>query len=440
MFKSILNLLLIIIIAFTSSSIPLNLNLFSFPPEETVIDKSLENKKVYETDITSDKLLNPEWIEFSIVGKALSTDTDYSICLEVFRGNTLIETYKDNSIVETKNIEDKSIVHKINISKENLHLPNGYYTFKIYSDLQDFKDVAPYEFKVVYLDDSYYIPAANDVERGYMYLTLYFPDTNVMYSIPTSRKVPHTRTPLRTTINNLLMGPKEGLGLMEGSPIPNVLSLSLRNRTANINLPKDLGIYDDGSAISQCAIQSFVNSITSIEEVDKVMFLQNGRIVDTMFHGTITNEPFEPNHNPKVYLGYNNSKRILLVPVPLDPSYTGLNQDEIVKLIFNSLKTSIVNDFLHRDLMPTVPADLELLDFQIEDDTLTLDFNGYFNHSFEGRDDLQRMLIDSILYSFTSIPNINRVIFKVEGEVINKITDIDISAPMTAPKYINIEE
>ncbi len=457
MLKSFLNIFLIIVIAFSTSVIPVNKDMFnlsqdmnfSLPfknePNDVVVSGS-----EYTTNTTKEQILNPTTIEFTMLGnfnkeKALLSSSN-TIVLEVFRGDVLVKEFYNADIIHgelKENSKDNNeLTYNLDLSQNNLNLANGYYTFKIHSSLDDFSKVSPYKLDIIYLDDSKYIPAKDNVEQGYMYLTLYFPDNQVLYSIPVSRKIPHTRKTINATIENLIMGPDNSLGLNGGSPIPKVTGLWISNKTAVLNLPEDLGIYEQGSASSQSALNSFVNSITSIYGVDNVQFLQNGKEVETMFHGTYVKDPFQGNVNTQAYLGFiGNSSRVLLTPISIE-NYPGENiaSTELVSTIFTLLRTASTEDFTYNDLIPTIPQNIDLIDFEIVDKTLILNFNKAFINAYEGRDDLQSMMIDSILYSFTSMPDVSRITIKIEGEPLDSLNNIELSEAMEPPSYINIEQ
>lgn len=456
MLKFFLNIFLIIIIAFSASVIPINKDMFNISPD---IDLSLPFKDEsanivvsdpqYATDISEKQILNPTTIEFTMLGdfnkeKALLSSQN-TIALEVFRGDKLIKEFFNETLVEGDLLEENSkneLSFNLNLSQDNLNLVNGYYTFRIYSLLENFSKVEPYEIDVAYFDDSKYIPAKNDVQQGYMYLTLYFPDNQVMHSIPVSRKIPHTRRTINATIENLYLGPNSSLGLSQGSPIPKINGLWINNKTAVINLPSDLGAYDQGSASSQSTLSSFVNSITSIFGVDAVKFLENGREVDDMFHGTYVKDPFQRDNSPKAYLGYRgNSSRVLLAPISLETyGSSSSTKEALVEEIFDILKTTSINDYPFEDLIPTIAPNVDLISFEIVGRTLVLNFNDEFISAYENHEDFQHMMLDSILYSFTSIADINRISIKVEGEALKDLNGIILSEEMTPPSYINIEE
>lgn len=450
--RTIFNLFLIVIICFLASFIPLDNSYFKFPQNilpNFSLNKPAKNIEAisssYETNLNDTELYNPTNIEFTMIGNfdkgTFSLGDSHDMVLEVLNKDTLIKKFSNTEFVTGLiNASDKtySLKYSCDISRENLSLDYGHYTFKFYSTAEIFKEVTPFEISAYYLRTSKYISAKNTVEEGQTYITLYFPDKNYEYLIPISRKIPSADKSTRKVIDNLVLGPKPTLALSSGSPVPEVPKIWVRNRIANLYLPWDIGIYDQGSSASQFALNSFINTLTSVEGIDKVQFLRGGKKVKTFFHGTYVREPFEKTSSPKVYLGLEtNSSRILLVPVDIKEDTEKI--DQIVPNIFNSLKSCVVDDTHHKNLFPIVPSTIDLIDYDFNNNLLTLNLSNNFLRVYGERDDLKKMMLEGILYSFTSIPDISEVSIIVGGNKIDSFNGVDMSTPISAPKFINIE-
>ncbi len=448
--RALLNLFLVLIICFSSSVIPLNLSWFDWSEDflKTFSDNNYTKNIVYsyDTSLTGNLIYNPTNIEFIIFGRfdkdPIVLTEDHQIILEAYKGDKLIKKYVNTEIVKgLKNYDDDKLklVYTLDISQENLNLTSGYYKLKIYSTLEELSQISPYNTEVIYLSDSKYVGSKNNVEENFMYLLLYFPDKSAQYLIPVSRKVPFTRKTIRTTITNLQMGPGKSLGLAEGSPIPEVPSIWVRGGVAYLNMPRDIGKYDQGSTISQIALDTLVNSLTSIYGVEKVKFLQAGKEVESLFHGTSVDEPFTKDNSTKVYLGLEtDTKKFLLVPIRLNNRESKANT--LVHEIFSSLKSGIINDHYYEDLFATIPANVKLIDFSVEDNgILSLNLSKEFLEAYAERMDIRQMMLDSILFSFTSIPNVEKISIKVQSKEVPSFNGINITEPLKAPSFINIE-
>lgn len=452
MLRTFLNLFLIVIICFSASIMPISASLFNFQSNFftnfTLSKPSNEIETIsssYETNLNETPLYDPTNIEFIMIGEldkgSFVLGDNHDMVLEVFNNNSLVKKYINTEFVTglvSVDDVDLKIKYSFDISQENLELSSGSYNFKIYSTGEIFSNVKPYEIFVTYLSNSKYISSKDIVEDDHMYLTLYFPDKNYEYLVPVSRKIPYTNKTIRTSINNLLLGPDPLLGLSSDAPIPDVPKVRVKNKTAYLYLPNDIGKYDEDSTFSQFALNSLINTLTNIDGVDAVKFLKGGREVNTFFHGTNIKESFEKTNSPKVFLGLEtDTEKFLLAPIKVNDNNKEI--DNLVPIIFNSLKTCIVNATHHNNLLATIPDNVELLNYEYNDGKLTLNFDSNFLHAYSKRPEIQKMMIDSILYSFTSIPEINKVSIIVDGTKVDFIDNIDISQPLTAPQFINVE-
>lgn len=451
--KILCNLFLILIICFSASIMPVNVSQLDF--QQNILANFTLNKpsneieaisSSYKTDLNESPLYNPTNIEFTMIGEldkgAFILGENHDMVLKVFNNGNLVKKYVNTEFVTgLNNIDNKDnqLKYSFDISQENLRLDNGNYILKIYSTGEMFNDLSPYEISVTYLGKFTYIPARNNVEDGHMYLTLYFPDKNAEYLVPISRKVPYTNKTIGASIDNLHLGPDSSLGLASGSPIPPVSRKWIRKKTAYLDLPKDLGEYNQGSAQAICTVYSFANTLTNLNGVDKIKFLQGGKKVEDAFHGLDVNDGFEKNNSAKIYLGLQtNTQRLLLTPIEIHDENKEVNH--LVPIIFDSLKTGTVNSNHHKSLMKIIPQNVELLNFDYNDSLLTLNLNSNFQKIYSEKIDAQNALLDSILYSFTSIPNVDKVWIKVNNATINSFGGIDISKPLAAPKFINPEK
>ena len=76
----------------------------------------------------------------------------------------------------------------------------------------------------------------------------------------------------------------------------------------------------------------------------------------------------------------------------------------------------------------------------MENDTLVLDFNDSFKTAFDGDQNKRKFMVDSLIYSFTSINGVKSVRFTSEGSPVEGfIEGKDITGAMTAPSFINPE-
>lgn len=120
------------------------------------------------------------------------------------------------------------------------------------------------------------------------------------------------------------------------------------------------------------------------------------------------------NTNGIIYLLDDNNFVARLDIVYETTTTKGLIKEIIDILTINNKKSLKVRDGFY----PLIPENTKLLDFDIKDDIVTLNFsNNLLNISKE----FEEKMIEAIVYSVTSLKNINGVTIKVEDKLLEKL-------------------
>lgn len=442
MSKSIFNLFLILIICSSAMSMPMDFKLKTFSLKLPSIrlpqfEKESSSSVTYTLDINSSSLENPSSIDLQIHTEdetILSMKKqDYGFMLDIIKNDTILSTIDGTSLLnEDSTVTDHKKTLTLSLSKDDLNLSDGDYTVKLYSKSDALKNIAPININVKYFTLSKYIPAVNYVPENRMNVTLYFPDSiHNKYLVPITRFVTHNRTPLSTTLKNLKVG---SAAFNFTSPIPNISKLRVKKGVATVYLSSyslDQSIKDPTTAAF--ALDSLVHSLTSVVGVNSVKFLVDGKESDDLFYGHTTKTLFTKDDHTNVYLGLDfNKERLLLVPKPLE----NVHEDTLIPDILDELKRKVQDS----ELTPTVPKNVELLSFSRNGTILTLNFNDKLLYAYKDRLDLQRFMLDSILYSFSSIPEVEKIQILIHNKSIDSLAEIDLSGPITKPLCINPEK
>jgi hypothetical protein len=85
----------------------------------------------------------------------------------------------------------------------------------------------------------------------------------------------------------------------------------------------------------------------------------------------------------------------------------------------------VVNDYL--DKVPAVPKDAQLLDVKMEGATAVLNFNDAFRAGYGTED--EQIVIQGILSSLAQFSEVQNVLFKINGQPLESIGNIDLSEP-----------
>ena len=388
----------------------------------------------YTVDPNTIPMNNPNTITIVVTSENTSTLKNTSFILDVIQDHTTISSHKDSDfIVSQENPSNMELLLKLNISQHNLNINSGEYTLRFHTDGHNEE---PLEFSVVYTPIAPYLSAKVDIPQGDMSLTLYYPDQNHKYLIPITRFVKHDTAILRTTINNLHEG-SPILGFKDS--IPRIPKLELKGGLLTVHLADGLGKFHKNESDAAFALNTLVDSLTAVPNVDQIKFLVNGRESNDIFYGHNTSTLFTPTtNNPKIYFGLDiNKMRTLLVPIDMPPG----ENSNLYTEIFSSLQTGEIDgEASLSDLIATVPSDIKLLNVSENNQTLLLNFSKEFLYAYPDRIDLQKLMIDSILFSYTSMNKVTNVQFTVEGQIIDTFADLILTHPLSRPKYINPEK
>lgn len=451
MSKFFLNIFFIIIMGICLTVVPINIDMldfqnlsfdFSAPSSDDPTDEE-ERISVFAASIPEENYLyNP-----SILDITIKSIDDLSAFQEKLENNLVIEVYKFDSQVKALGLsdlggqisvsgsEDVSVLElNLPIDRTSVDLKTGHYIVKIKGNVEDsdlFKDL---EYKITYIDDKKYIASTNE-DNNKTLGTIYYPDKQLLYSVPVTREVSSRKnSQIRSVLNAILEGPGEDSGLNLGQAGPYIPRAYISNGILTLNAnSSDLKIYDNGSAMGVSAIDSLTKSLTALPNVDEIKFLVDGSDNGLYFHGMSIKDTFKAEKTAELYLGLSNSSQYnyLILLEFGDPS------DLRVEEIFEVLKHGEFDNVAGYDLIQTIPQNVELLDYSIEANTLSLNLSEEVLSAYNSSEDYSLLMIDSLVYSYTSFDTIDSVKILVDGRVVDDFFGINISSPMTRPNFIN---
>lgn len=434
--KVVRNVFLLMLLSITASGIPLytdsvNFNSLIAPSTNSIIlTASVEN------NLSS--LLSVE-VSLAADERTPINFNEQPLILELYAGDKLVQTI-DYSSVATINSSPAALItpeapvkFHMKLDQKKLNLSNGSYTLRIKpsSDISSIKSIVT----PIYLHTDFtYKKALQSINRNQTGLVLYFPSNEFNYLIPITRIIPFTTTPLRKTVDELLKGPDKSLGLPEGPHIPES-KLGLVRRTANVFLPEDIGLFETHSTTAGIALHSYVKSLTSIAEVENVQFYFNNRIIDIGFHDSYVKEPIAPLQGPRIFFGsITKNNRILLTPYEVGVANPSPEE------LFNMLKISGNIGFYDYSRQATVPNEVELLSHHVNNSTLTLVLNDAFAAIYKDKSSHRDLMLESILYTFTSLDGIKSVQLEIEGATDQVNHSLPLGTPLAPTRYINPEK
>lgn len=449
--KTLYNILLLIIIGIMASTYIFTLSPIDYSghvdiPELSEVASLIRLRCDEGTDLT-----NPNTIVLTLVPdneNDISMTSENLFYADIYKGDELIvSNFTDLESVSihftngTSHISrDNPMRTTLDISQDNLGLEAGSYTIVINSTVKELtEENKSIRLNVSYTDNAVYSPATNTAPENKTGITLYFSDKQKNVDndvlIPVTRFVDFDKSLNKKVIEELKKGP---LSENMSKTIGEINYTTFFDEVVYIDIPSKDTTYSENSTQSAIAYYSLLKSMYTLQnylDFSRVKFTVDNAKGTTFFHGVNIENSIPYSYNDKAYLAFRLIDRYYLTDFKV---YT-INKNDSLEI-----KAEKMFEFLKDNKMPYVKnpisEDIILQSATPSNGTLILDFNEAFTDSFEARDDLKRMMIDSLAYSFTSLKTINSISITVNGEYINDFVEgIDMSNPIYPAKYINPE-
>ncbi|MDF2675771.1 MAG: hypothetical protein K0Q97_58 [Bacillota bacterium] len=447
--KAFKNIVIIAMIGMLSSTYLFNLAPIDYKGTieiETPKESSTLNLKV---DNEGKNLINPNTIVISHVSE--NNEVVKSILENIFTATV----YKNNNIIKSNlNLEtvattpntsftvnkDNPIQTTLDISQKKLGLEDGNYEIVFESSLIGDSNKSSISVSVSYDTKGKYYPALNEAPTKTKGLTLYFANENADTLIPVTRFQVEDKSLTRMTIQQLQNGP---INKDLHTVIKDVTNITYNNGNVKIDIPSSYTAYDNGSTGGLLSYNAFVKSIFAVDKywpIKSISFTVDRKKADVYFHGIDISSPIlNNNENYLVYLAYNSNGRYYLFEHKVDLVSSGIREEETIEIKAQKLFDAYKDIKINYGLKP-IPEDINLQNVSLENRILVLDFNDNLLKEYSNKDDLKLMMIESLIYSFTTIPNVDGIKITVNNSPINNfIKDRDLTGILYPPKFINPE-
>ncbi|WDV45203.1 GerMN domain-containing protein [Clostridiaceae bacterium M8S5] len=444
MLNSIKNILIIVLIVILATGISIKYSPLTTLDTSDTTSNVTESAFFLESNSANSALTNPRSISIlhkSTREKSLSFYDDYMLAGRLYKNNKFYKAI-DFVLVSEKpfNIDlspDKPYSVEINLSKDNLKVPDGKYKLVITTNAIGLK----YSCKAIELDINYkssspYVKASNKLpSENLNALTLYYSciDSDVEQLVGITRFKKVSRNVYNFTLKELQTPVDINTGLCPTSPIDTFHYVSQKNGITYIDLPSSNDKYTNPKTARK-AMNSFIKTIACIPNHGRVKFLVDYNRADTFFNGVNINKSIECNNFNKSYLAYDSGKRYLLVDCDVPSISKSDDTTSKANQIFNAMK-----NFEYHGLLNVIPKDVNLQGISVDNNIITLNFNNAISNAHANNNHLRSMMIDAILFSFTSIEGIDYVLIKSNGNALDGFKGYDLSKAVKRPLYINPE-
>lgn len=204
-----------------------------------------------------------------------------------------------------------------------------------------------------------------------------------------------------------------------------ILGVKLDNKVLTVNFSKEL--LDISSEYEEAMIESIVYTLTSIEGIDKVNIQVEGKELTKLPHSKKNiptsldksygiNKVYDINNTKdidSITLYYVNSYNDNKYYVPVTKYINNDSQDKI-KVIIEQLSNSLTYE---SNLMSYLSDSAKLLDYEIDDKTIKLNFNNMILSDISSNNILEEVVY-TIGYSINEVVDVDEVVFYVNNEKI----------------------
>ena len=204
-----------------------------------------------------------------------------------------------------------------------------------------------------------------------------------------------------------------------------ILDVKLDNKVLTVNFSKE--ILDISSEYEEAMIESIVYTLTSIEGIDKVNIQVEGKELTKLPHSKKNiptsldksygiNKVYDINNTKdidSITLYYVNSYNDNKYYVPVTKYINNDSQDKI-KVIIEQLSNSLTYE---SNLMSYLSDSAKLLDYEIDDKSIKLNFNNMILSDISSNNILEEVVY-TIGYSINEVVDVDEVVFYVNNEKI----------------------
>lgn len=456
MSRILANLILVLIVAFTASGVPINTDLLdldiSFPesaspqenentaPDAESVDEPI---KMSFTSTHENHIYNPEQLEltFETPGNELADMTEAlaeSLNLEVFSAKEsgapqIVKRIQADELKKVLSLKQDSgtILGTLMLDSESLGLKNGHYQLQLSSDGRYTDELVLDSFTVTYYSSIKYTAAQADPAPGYRFLTLYFTDLGKDHLVPVTRTVREGSNLIRTTLNALRDGPAPESGLNPVSPAPYVPVARFSGATQTLTLHTNSYENRDFSSTDEdtyLMMHSLLRTMTSIENISSVKFTVDNKDTEAL-NGFDLSRPYPRPETVMAYLGLPVSQdRMYMVPVPVDIQ----SPEEMLSVLKVGLQD-------YSDLFPPIIPEVEILESSLTDGQLTLVLSTAVLNAYPESSAHGQLMMDCLLASMSTLEGIDTIILKTPERSDGMLFGYPLGSPFEPKLHYNLE-
>ncbi len=443
--KLIYNLFLLLLIGLFSSTLFFELSPIDY--SSLVVVEAPDPMISFDvaTDVNK-RLLNPSDLvlqHFADSEMELSNIPNSLFSVNIYQGDVMIlenlTDLEDTTISIGNEVQiigpEFPLTTTLNISNEKLNLKDGKYSLHISSNIVENSEENTVIIDVEYDSGYLYYKATNDlipnVRAG---TTFYYKAKDENLLIPISKFY---------NFNEALNG--YILNVLQSNPVDENFETAIADvkeymytggNLMYIEMPLESDFYNSDPIQGQLAYEALIKTTFAMSQylfVDSIRIYVGDNYAETYFGGVSIGEDIYRSSHPIIYAGYKAGDRMYLYE-----ENTTIDATQDIKTVIG-----LIFDYYNKQLpvyaKSPIPEDLIVQDVSLTNGVLSIDFNDVFLSAHDNQMKKEFML-DSLIYTLTSIPNTNSIYITINGENVEDFLDnVDLSMPLTAPLYINPE-
>ncbi len=280
-------------------------------------------------------------------------------------------------------------------------------------------------------------PVSGDTDELIRETIIYYED-DAGYLVPVMRKIPWVEGIAKYTLGVMMDSPdqQEDLMMMGLRPLlpgdTEIFGMSIdQNGIAKLDLNKAVLDCEDATEESNM-IQGIVMTLSEFSTIEKVQFLFDGKILDSMPHGTVVKEPIGPSdvnlemaqdttaQGAKVTVFFQSTSSSLynyLIPVT---RVTSTENASLETAITELLKGPMDIDNMTID----IPPETKLLGIQMDKGVTYINFSKEFK-ALANSEDSEGMVLRAVKMVAMQYSEVDEVEILVEGKAYTKSTQLE---------------
>jgi hypothetical protein len=361
---------------------------------------------------------------------SMSEDTLFNI--DVLDDNGLVESGIDAKMVSSIHFsnnkylldKDNPIISTISINQRDYSIPDGKYKLVITPKIYELKNET-IEVNVTYTKDRKYLAAMDAPPEGTRGITIYLANEDDIL-LPISEFIADSDDIYEYRLIESAYS-KDYSPYFLRSPIGAVNYMVFQDGIVYVDVNGSDPIYSNNNT-SDNAYWSFVKSYTGIDYVERVRFTVDNYVLDEYFGSHPIGSSIPYYNTDKVYLPVIAGERYLLADFNLLNSQE-LGSSEKIDLMVENMKNGNMSG------LPSMPESVDF-SYEISGSTVNILFSG--DVSFESyTEDKLNMMLESMIYSFTSISGIDSIYISTFNENISDIGSYSAGVTIYPKENIN---